>query len=61
LKDEPELIIRTGGVTRTSNFLPWQSIYSEWIFTKKLWPEFSKEDLQECIKEFETRKRNFGK
>jgi undecaprenyl diphosphate synthase len=61
LKDEPELIIRTGGVTRTSNFLPWQSIYSEWIFTKKLWPEFSKEDLQDCMKEFETRKRNFGK
>jgi undecaprenyl diphosphate synthase len=61
LKDEPELIIRTGGMQRTSNFLPWQSVYSEWIFAKKLWPEFSKEDLQECIKEFETRKRNFGK
>lgn len=61
LKDEPDLIIRTGGMTRTSNFLPWQSVYSEWIFTKKLWPEFSKEDLQECLEEFETRKRNFGR
>ncbi len=42
LKDEPDLIIRTGGEKRTSNFLPWQSTYSEWIFLDKLWPEFEK-------------------
>jgi len=61
LSDEPDMIIRTGGMKRTSNFLPWQSVYSELIFTNKLWPEFTKQDLQDCIKEFETRKRNFGK
>jgi len=61
LKNEPDMIIRTGGVKRTSNFLPWQSVYSELIFTNKLWPEFTKQDLIACIKEFETRKRNFGK
>lgn len=62
MEDEPDLIIRTGGEIRTSNFLPWQSIYSEWIFMKdKLWPEFEKEDLIRCIEEFKTRKRRFGK
>jgi tritrans,polycis-undecaprenyl-diphosphate synthase [geranylgeranyl-diphosphate specific] len=61
LSSEPELIIRTGNVTRTSNFLPWQSVYSEWIFLEKMWPEFTKQDLLACLKEFEERKRNFGK
>jgi tritrans,polycis-undecaprenyl-diphosphate synthase [geranylgeranyl-diphosphate specific] len=61
LSNEPELIIRTGDAVRTSNFLPWQSAYSEWIFLKKMWPEFTKQDLIECIKEFDSRKRNFGK
>jgi len=61
LPSEPDLIIRTGNRERTSNFLPWQSIYSEWIFLKKLWPDFTKKDLLECIKEFSLRKRNFGK
>ena len=61
LKSEPELIIRTGGMVRTSNFLLWQSTYSEWIFLKKLWPEFTKKDLEKCIKEFQARRRNFGK
>lgn len=61
LSSEPDLIIRTGGVKRTSNFLPWQSVYSELIFLDKLWPEFTKDDLIACIKEFEARKRNFGK
>ena len=45
LKSEPELVIRPGGEVRTSNFLTWQSVYSEWIFVKKLWPEFTKRDL----------------
>ena len=51
LKDAPDLIIRTGGEKRTSNFLPWQSAYSEWIFLDKLWPEFTKQDLENSIKE----------
>lgn len=61
LSDEPEIIIRTGGEKRTSNFLPWQSAYSEWFFLDKMWPEFEKQDLIECIKEFKIRKRNFGR
>ena len=61
LSSEPELIIRTGGMQRTSNFLPWQSVYSEWVFINKLWPEFTKQDLLDCVKEFEQRTRNFGK
>ena len=61
LKNEPELIIRTGGDHRTSNFLVWQSWYSEWFFLDKFWPEFEKEDLIEIIKEFSQRERRFGK
>lgn len=61
LNDEPDLIIRTGGEKRTSNFLLWQSIYSEWIFLDKMWPEFTKKDLKDAIKEFKNRKRRFGK
>lgn len=60
LKDEPDLIIRTGGEKRTSNFLPWQSAYSEWIFLDKMWPELTKEDLIACMDEFKNRKRRFG-
>jgi tritrans,polycis-undecaprenyl-diphosphate synthase [geranylgeranyl-diphosphate specific] len=61
LKEEPDLIIRTGGEKRTSNFLPWQSTYSEWIFLDKLWPEFEKQDLIEALEEFNRRQRRFGK
>jgi len=61
LQSEPQLIIRTGNQIRTSNFLPWQSTYSEWIFLKKMWPEFTKQDLIDCINEFKTRQRNFGR
>jgi len=60
LSHQPDLIIRTGGEKRTSNFLPWQSTYSEWIFLDKMWPEFEKQDLVECIQEFKDRKRRFG-
>ena len=61
-QSEPDLIIRTSGEQRTSNFLMWHQAYSEWMFVKKHWPEFSKEDLMECIREFaETRQRRFGK
>jgi tritrans,polycis-undecaprenyl-diphosphate synthase [geranylgeranyl-diphosphate specific] len=58
---EPDMIIRTGGDHRTSNFLIWQSNYSEWFFLQKTWPEFEKEDLIACIEEFVQRERRFGK
>jgi len=57
---EPDMIIRTGGEKRMSNFLPWQSIYSEWFFVDKFWPEFEKKDFVACLEEFKKRKRNFG-
>lgn len=60
LSDDIDLIIRTGAEKRTSNFLPWQSTYAEWIFLDKMWPEFEKQDLTECIEEFKNRKRRFG-
>lgn len=58
---EPDLIIRTGGDHRTSNFLIWQSWYSEWFFLEKTWPEFEKEDLIAVVNEFGARQRRFGK
>lgn len=61
LSSEPELIIRTGGEKRTSNFLTFQSAYSEWIFLDKTWPEFEKEDLISCVNDFRNRERRFGK
>jgi len=61
LNSEPDLIIRTGGDHRTSNFLAWQSVYSEWMFIEKMWPEFEKEDFIECINDFSNRERRFGK
>jgi tritrans,polycis-undecaprenyl-diphosphate synthase [geranylgeranyl-diphosphate specific] len=61
LSSEPDMIIRTGGEKRTSNFLPFQSVYSEWFFLDKTWPEFEKNDLTACINEFEKRERRFGK
>lgn len=60
LKSEPDLVIRPGGEVRTSNFLTWQSAYSEWLFIKKLWPEFTKKDLIKGIREFKRRERRFG-
>jgi len=60
IDSQPDLIIRTGGEKRTSNFLPWQAVYSEWIFLDKTWPEFEKQDLINCINEFKKRRRNFG-
>jgi len=60
LTNEPDLVIRTGGEKRVSNFLIWQSYYSEWYFTNKLWPEFNKKDLIKAIKEFKKRKRRYG-
>jgi len=60
LNSEPEIVIRTGGEQRTSNFLPWQSTYSEWFFLKKMWPAFTKNDLKRIIAEYNARERRFG-
>ena len=56
----PDLIIRTGGEKRLSNFMPFQSAYSELIFLDKRWPEITEEDFVNAFKEFESRKRKFG-
>jgi len=61
LNSDPDLIIRTGGEQRTSNFLPWQSTYSELIFIEKFWPELEKKDLIACVNEYSERERRFGK
>jgi undecaprenyl diphosphate synthase len=58
---DPELLIRTSGETRISNFLLWQIAYSELYFTKTLWPDFRKNDLYEAILNFQNRERRFGK
>ena len=57
---DPDLIIRTSGELRTSNFLPWQLVYSEFYFTDKLWPDFTSEDLDKAIEEYNRRNRKFG-
>lgn len=58
---DPELLIRTSGECRISNFLLWQIAYSELYFTPKLWPDFRKEDLFEAIYDYQNRERRFGK
>ena len=57
---DPDLVIRTSGELRLSNFLPWQSVYSELLFVEKYWPAFSEEDLDKTIIEYQKRTRNFG-
>jgi len=57
----PDLIIRTGGERRLSNFLPFQSAYSELMFTDKKWPDMKKKDFLKLLKDFEKRERRFGK
>ncbi len=57
---EPDMIIRTGGEQRLSNFLLWQSAYSELVFTERLWPEFDAADLAAAIEEYAHRERRFG-
>ena len=58
---DPDLIIRTAGEYRLSNFLLWQSAYAELFVSKKNWPDFEKKDLMEALKNFENRDRTFGK
>ncbi|MGC2200892.1 MAG: isoprenyl transferase [Stellaceae bacterium] len=57
---DPDLLIRTSGEQRISNFLLWQSAYSEFVFTNTLWPDFSRGDLEQAIDEFCGRERRFG-
>ena len=57
---DPELIVRTSGEKRLSNFLLWQSAYSELVFTDVLWPDFGPVDLYKCVVEFSQRERRFG-
>ncbi len=56
----PDLIIRTGGEIRLSNFLLWQAAYSELYFTPVLWPDFGQEDIEEALSEYKRRERRFG-
>ena len=58
---DPELIIRTSGEHRISNFLLWQAAYSEFYFTDILWPDFRKENLWDAVTDFQNRERRFGK
>ena len=57
---DPDLVIRTSGELRLSNFLPWQSVYAELLFIQKNWPDFEEEDLDKAIIEYQKRTRKFG-
>ena len=57
---DPDLLIRTSGEIRTSNFLPWQIVYSEFLFVDKNWPDFNEDDLDNAILEYQKRTRKFG-
>ena len=57
---EPDLVVRTSGEFRTSNFLMWESAYSELVFTDVLWPDFRREHLFDSVREFQARDRRFG-
>ena len=56
----PDILIRTGGHQRLSNFMLWQLAYAELFFLKKLWPDFNKNDLINIVKKYKKEKRNFG-
>ncbi|OQY30511.1 MAG: isoprenyl transferase [Anaerolineaceae bacterium 4572_5.2] len=58
---DPDLIIRTSGELRTSNFLIWQAAYAEWYFTPTYWPDFGKEELRKAIFDYSDRERRFGR
>jgi undecaprenyl diphosphate synthase len=58
--NDPDLLIRTSGEIRTSNFLLWQCAYSELVFTETLWPDFSEDDLRAALEEYDARGRRFG-
>ena len=58
---DPEMLVRTSGEERISNFLLWQLAYSELYFTTKYWPDFRKDDLYDAIIDYQHRERRFGK
>ena len=60
IQDDVDLLIRTGGEFRISNFLPWQTSYAELIVLRKCWPDFTKRDLIRCLQEYSRRQRRFG-
>ncbi|PKP79257.1 MAG: di-trans,poly-cis-decaprenylcistransferase, partial [Alphaproteobacteria bacterium HGW-Alphaproteobacteria-2] len=57
---DPDLVIRTSGEARISNFLLWQSAYAEYDFVDTLWPDFTPEDFARCLNRFDARHRRFG-
>ena len=57
---DPDLVIRTSGELRTSNFLTWQSVYSEWYFPQVYWPDFNEEELRKALEDYSNRERRFG-
>ena len=59
--EDPDIIIRTSGEKRLSNFLPWQSVYSELFFTPTYWPAFTKEEFMSILEEYATRERRIGR
>ena len=58
---DPDILVRTGGELRISNFLLWQIAYSELYFTDELWPDFNEESLFKAVVDFQNRERRFGK
>jgi undecaprenyl diphosphate synthase len=58
---DPDLVIRTSGEKRVSNFLLWQSAYAELVFMDRLWPDFTRDDLEQAIREFQARERRYGR
>jgi len=60
VKDDVDLLIRTGAEQRLSNFMPWQTAYAEMIVLRKCWPDFTRQDLVRCVKEYSRRQRKFG-
>lgn len=57
---DPDVLIRTSGEMRTSNFLPWQLVYAEFVFVEKYWPDFGEQDVLDAIREYQKRNRKFG-
>ena len=57
---DPDLLIRTSGEMRVSNFLLWQSAYTEFLFTATLWPDFTREHLEQAVHEYQRRERRYG-
>jgi undecaprenyl diphosphate synthase len=58
---DPDLVIRTSGEMRTSNFLVWQAVYSEWYITPTLWPDFNREEFRKALDDYSHRDRRFGR